>query len=210
MFRECMISARSKSRPSFGPRFRSKAGNMSRQERAHIRNRRIGFVFQNFNLLARTSAIENVELPLLYAKGISASDRRRRAIEKLELVGLANRMHHHPNQLSGGQQQRVAIARALVNEPAILLGDEPTGNLDSKTSREVVALFRELNEKSGITIILVTHNQQIARDAKRTVVMRDGAIVCDTTDFRLAAQVLREDLDEDLQEHAGYVVPLSG
>jgi putative ABC transport system ATP-binding protein len=182
---------------------------MSREERAHIRNRRIGFVFQNFNLLARTSALENVELPLLYAKGISASERHRRAIEKLELVGLANRLDHHPNQLSGGQQQRVAIARALVNEPAILLGDEPTGNLDSKTSREVVALFRELNEKSGITIILVTHNQQIARDAKRTVVMRDGAIVCDTTDFRLAAQALREDLDEHLEE-AGRALPLSG
>jgi putative ABC transport system ATP-binding protein len=182
---------------------------MSREERAHIRNRRIGFVFQNFNLLARTSALENVELPLLYAKGISASERHRRAIEKLELVGLANRLDHHPNQLSGGQQQRVAIARALVNEPAILLGDEPTGNLDSKTSREVVALFRELNEKSGITIILVTHNQQIARDAKRTVVMRDGAIVCDTTDFRLAAQALREDLDENLQE-VGPALPLSG
>jgi putative ABC transport system ATP-binding protein len=182
---------------------------MSREERAHIRNRRIGFVFQNFNLLARTSALENVELPLLYSKGISASERHRRAIEKLELVGLANRLDHHPNQLSGGQQQRVAIARALVNEPAILLGDEPTGNLDSKTSREVVGLFRELNEKSGITIILVTHNQQIARDAKRTVVMRDGAIVCDTTDFRLAAQALREDLDENLQE-AGRAQPLSG
>jgi putative ABC transport system ATP-binding protein len=182
---------------------------MSREERAHIRNRRIGFVFQNFNLLARTSALENVELPLLYAKGISASERHRRAIEKLELVGLANRLDHHPNQLSGGQQQRVAIARALVNEPAILLGDEPTGNLDSKTSREVVGLFRELNEKSGITIILVTHNQQIARDAKRTVVMRDGAIVCDTTDFRLAAQALREDLDEHLEE-AGRALPHSG
>ena len=166
----------------------------------HIRNRRIGFVFQNFNLLARTSALENVELPLLYTKGVSASERRRRAIEKLELVGLANRLEHQPNQLSGGQQQRVAIARALVNEPAILLADEPTGNLDSKTSREVVALFRELNEKSGITIILVTHNQRIARDAKRMVVMRDGAIVCDTTDFHLAAQVLQEDLDGDGEE----------
>jgi putative ABC transport system ATP-binding protein len=128
----------------------------------------------------------------------------------LEMVGLANRLDHHPNQLSGGQQQRVAIARALVNEPAILLGDEPTGNLDSKTSREVVALFRELNDKSGITIILVTHNQQIARDAKRTVVMRDGGIVCDTTDFRLAAQALREDLEEYDQEPAARAMPLSG
>jgi putative ABC transport system ATP-binding protein len=170
---------------------------MSREERAHIRNRRIGFVFQNFNLLARTSASENVELPLLYTKGVSASERRRRALEKLDLVGLSSRLDHQPNQLSGGQQQRVAIARALVNEPAILLADEPTGNLDSKTSREVVVLFRELNEKSGITIILVTHNQRIARDAKRTVVMRDGAVVCDTTDFHLAAKVLQEDLGGD-------------
>ena len=181
---------------------------MSRVERAHIRNRRIGFVFQNFNLLARTSALENVELPLLYAKGISASERHRRAIEKLELVGLANRLDHHPNQLSGGQQQRVAIARALVNEPAILLGDEPTGNLDSKTSREVIALFRDLNEKSGITIILVTHNQQIARDAKRTVVLRDGQIVCDTTDWKLAAHALREDLAEELQQSSAGATTL--
>jgi putative ABC transport system ATP-binding protein len=147
---------------------------------------------------------------LLYAKGVSASERRRRATEKLELVGLANRMHHHPNQLSGGQQQRVAIARALVNEPAILLGDEPTGNLDSRTSREVIALFRELNDKSGITIILVTHNQRIARDAKRTVVMRDGRIVCDTTDFRLAAEALREDLDEYAAEDSTDAVATSG
>ena len=183
---------------------------MLREQRAHIRNRRIGFVFQNFNLLARTSALENVELPLLYSKHIPPSERHRRAIEKLEMVGLANRMDHHPNQLSGGQQQRVAIARALVNEPDILLGDEPTGNLDSKTSREVIALFRELNDKSGITIILVTHNQQIARDAKRTVVMRDGGIVCDTTDFRLAAHALREDLDEELPESSGHATSLHG
>jgi ABC-type lipoprotein export system ATPase subunit len=169
---------------------------MSRDERASIRNHRIGFVFQNFNLLARTTAVENVELPLLYAKGISASERRRRAIEKLEMVGLGNRIHHQPTQLSGGQQQRVAIARALVNDPAILLGDEPTGNLDSKTNREVIALFRELNEKAGITVLLVTHNQAVARNAKRTIVLRDGAIVCDTNDFRVAAQVLQEDLDE--------------
>lgn len=168
---------------------------MSRNERARLRNHRIGFVFQNFNLLSRTSALENVELPLLYARGVSTSERRRRALEKLELVGLSERLDHHPNQLSGGQQQRVAIARALVNEPAILLGDEPTGNLDSKTSREVIALFRDLNEKSGITIILVTHNQEVARDARRMIVLRDGVIVCDTTDFRTARQALQADLD---------------
>lgn len=169
---------------------------MSRDERARIRNQRLGFVFQNFNLLARTSALENVELPLLYAKGISASERHRRAVEKLKLVGLGDRLDHHPSQLSGGQQQRVAIARALVNEPAILMGDEPTGNLDSKTSREVIALFRELNEKNGITVILVTHDQNVAKNAKRTIVLRDGQIVCDTTDFAQATQALQSGLDE--------------
>ncbi len=169
---------------------------MSRDERARIRNQRIGFVFQNFNLLARTSALENVELPLLYTKGISASERHRRAKEKLDLVGLGNRLDHHTSQLSGGQQQRVAIARALVNEPAILMGDEPTGNLDSKTSREVIAMFRDLNESSGITVILVTHDQNVARNAKRTVVLRDGGIVCDTTDFSQALQALQSGLEE--------------
>lgn len=169
---------------------------MSRDERARIRNQRIGFVFQNFNLLARTSALENVELPLLYTKGVSAAERHRRAKEKLNLVGLGDRLDHHPSQLSGGQQQRVAIARALVNEPAILMGDEPTGNLDSKTSREVIALFRDLNERAGITVILVTHDQNVAKNAKRTIVLRDGQIVCDTTDFAQAAQALQSGLDE--------------
>ena len=169
---------------------------MSNDDRARIRNQRIGFVFQNFNLLNRTSALENVELPLLYAKGFTAAERHRRAVEKLSLVGLGNRLDHHPSQLSGGQQQRVAIARALVNEPAILMGDEPTGNLDSKTSREVIALFRELNESSGITLILVTHDANVAKNAKRVVVLRDGGIVCDTTDFRQALQVLQSGLEE--------------
>jgi ABC-type lipoprotein export system ATPase subunit len=164
---------------------------MSRDERARIRNARIGFVFQNFNLLARTTALENVELPLLYARGLSARQRRQRAIDKLKLVGLGDRLHHHPSQLSGGQQQRVAIARALVNEPAILLGDEPTGNLDSRTSREVIALFKDLNEQQGLTVILVTHDQEVARNAKRTVVLRDGRIVADTTDFSQALKALQ-------------------
>jgi putative ABC transport system ATP-binding protein len=169
---------------------------MSRDQRAVIRNQRIGFVFQNFNLLGRTSALENVELPLLYAKGISQSERRRRAMEKLEMVGLANRLDHQPTQLSGGQQQRVAIARALVNSPSILLGDEPTGNLDSKTNREVIELFRELNERAGITVLLVTHNLAVARNAKRMVVLRDGLIVCDTSDFRLASHSLDAEMED--------------
>jgi len=170
---------------------------MSRDERALIRNKRIGFVFQNFNLLARTSAVENVELPLLYSKGISARERKKRAIEKLSLVGLADRLDHQPSQLSGGQQQRVAIARALVNEPAILMGDEPTGNLDSKTSREVIELFKKLNEEQGITVILVTHDQHVARHARRVVVLRDGAIVCDTVDFNQAIQALNSEREDE-------------
>lgn len=170
--------------------------DMTAAQRARIRNQRIGFVFQNFNLLARTSALENVELPLLYSAGISSSERHKRATQKLELVGLGNRLDHHPSQLSGGQQQRVAIARALVNEPAILMGDEPTGNLDSKTSREIIALFRDLNEKSGITVILVTHDLNVAKNAKRIVVLRDGGIVSDTRDFAEAAKVLQAGLLE--------------
>lgn len=163
---------------------------MTRDERARIRNQRLGFVFQNFNLLARTSAIENVELPLLYSRGISARERHRRAVEKLELVGLAERMHHHPSQLSGGQQQRVAIARALVNEPSILMGDEPTGNLDSRTSSEIINLFWQLNQEQQLTVILVTHDQDVARHARRNIVLRDGQVVTDTTNFSEAANAL--------------------
>lgn len=163
---------------------------LSRDARALVRNRRIGFVFQNFNLLARTPAVENVELPLLYSKGMTARQRRRKAVELLERVGLGNRLDHHPGQLSGGQQQRVAIARALANSPSILMCDEPTGNLDTKTSKEVIQLFRELNENAGITVILVTHDQDVARCARRIVVLRDGEIVEDTSDFVRAMHAL--------------------
>ncbi len=163
---------------------------MTRDQRAEIRNRQLGFVFQNFNLLNRTTAIENVELPLMYARGISGRERRARAKEMLEKVGLGGRLDHHPSQLSGGQQQRVAIARALVNRPSILMADEPTGNLDSKTSREVIELFRQLNQDHRITVILVTHDQNVARNAKRTLVLRDGLVVEDTTDFARAVRVL--------------------
>jgi ABC-type lipoprotein export system ATPase subunit len=168
--------------------------NLSRDERAVIRNRRIGFVFQNFNLLNRTSAIENVELPLLYAHSGSARERHERAAEMLELVGLRDRLDHHPSQLSGGQQQRVAIARALVNQPAILMADEPTGNLDSRTSRELMALFQKLNADRKITIVLVTHDLSVAHHARRNVVLRDGEIVCDTPDHHEAARQVQLEL----------------
>jgi putative ABC transport system ATP-binding protein len=162
------------------------------EELAQIRNRRIGFVFQNFNLLSRTTALENVEVPLLYDPNCLRRDRKRRAVEMLERVGLGNRMDHRPNQLSGGQQQRVAIARALVNKPAILLCDEPTGNLDTRTSKEIMALFRRLNEHEGLTVILVTHDLEVARRAKRALVLIDGEVVADTSDFDLAAEMLHQ------------------
>ncbi len=175
--------------------------SMSRDQRASIRNRRIGFVFQNFNLLARTSALENVELPLLYSTGISARERHQRATEMLQKVGLGDRLDHHPGQLSGGQQQRVAIARALVNRPSILMADEPTGNLDSRTSREVIELFKQLNEENGITVILVTHDLNVARHARRALVLRDGDVIVDTTDIRQVLQTLNS-TDEVLSEPA--------
>jgi putative ABC transport system ATP-binding protein len=142
-------------------------------ELARVRNRKLGFVFQQFNLLSRTSALENVELPTVYA-GISPQERASRAQAALERVGLSDRAHHYPSQLSGGQQQRVAIARALVNHPAILLADEPTGNLDSRTSVEIMGIFQELNEAEGLTVVIVTHEHDIAQFAKRTLEFRDG------------------------------------
>ena len=162
---------------------------MTLEERADLRNRRFGFVFQNFNLLARSTALENVELPLIYARNIPAKQRRQRAIEVLEQVGLPDRMDHRPGQLSGGQQQRVAIARALVNRPAIIMADEPTGNLDSRTSEEVLELFRKLNQDGGITIIMVTHEPDVASHAARLLLLRDGVIVKDTTDMASVPQV---------------------
>jgi len=165
---------------------------LARDELARIRNSKLGFVFQGFNLLSRTSAIENVELPLLYGAS-TAKDRKDRAIRALDMVGLGDRVHHYPNQLSGGQQQRVAIARALVNDPRIVLADEPTGNLDSRTSVEVMGIFQKLND-NGITIILVTHEPDIAQFAKRHIVFRDGKIRSDKINAspKKAAEVLED------------------
>jgi putative ABC transport system ATP-binding protein len=160
---------------------------LDRNELASVRNRTLGFVFQNFNLLSRTSAIENVELPLLYA-GIPGRERHKRAREALDRVGLGDRTHHHSNQMSGGQQQRVAIARALVTKPHLMVADEPTGNLDSRTSVEIMALFQELG-RSGITLLLVTHEPDIARYASRVVVMRDGLLQSDQRQVPLVADV---------------------
>ena len=158
---------------------------LSDDEISGIRNRQIGFVFQGFNLLARTSALENVELPLLYSSdGSSSATRRKRALEALEAVGLADRAQHHTNQLSGGQQQRVAIARALLNNPSILLADEPTGNLDSRTSVEVMEIFQSLKEARGITIVLITHEPEVAAYGSRIIAFRDGVVVSDQINDR--------------------------
>jgi putative ABC transport system ATP-binding protein len=158
---------------------------------AKLRNRRIGFIFQNFNLLSRTTALENVEAPLLYNADCPRRERTKRAAALLTRVGLADRLHHRPSQLSGGQQQRVAIARSLVNQPAILLCDEPTGNLDTRTSREIMAFFRELN-REGLTVILVTHDLAVSRQADRSLVLIDGEVVVDTTDADEAAHALHQ------------------
>ena len=154
---------------------------MSRDQLAAVRNKKIGFVFQGFNLLSRTSALDNVELPLLYGGGLKTSERRQRAMDVLKAVGLENRADHHPNQLSGGQQQRVAIARSLINNPAILLADEPTGNLDTRTSIEVMDSFQRLNRERGITVLLITHEHDIAEYGTRIVQFRDGQVVADQT-----------------------------
>lgn len=165
---------------------------MSKDERADIRCQKIGFVFQGFNLLSRTSALENVELPMLYA-GLETAERHRRALEALAAVGLAGREQSHPNQLSGGEQQRVAVARALVNNPTLILADEPTGNLDSRTSVEVMEIFQRLNRERGITLLLVTHEHDIAQYAQRVVVFKDGKIKKDyqIEEQRDAAEELR-------------------
>jgi putative ABC transport system ATP-binding protein len=175
---------------------------LSKDERADIRCSKIGFVFQGFNLLSRTSALENVELPMLYL-GVDAATRHQRAMQALASVGLAGREQNHPNQLSGGQQQRVAVARSLVNNPALILADEPTGNLDSRTAVEVMEIFQRLNRERGITLVLVTHEPDIAQYAQRVIVFKDGKIKSDqpVTEQRDAAEELKNlpviDEDED-------------
>ena len=176
--------------------------HLSDDQVSEIRNNKIGFVFQGFNLLTRTSALENVELPLLYSKRpISAAERRRRAMDALAAVGLESRSEHHTNQLSGGQQQRVAIARALLNNPTILLADEPTGNLDSRTSVEVMDIFQSLKEERGITIVLITHELDVAAYGSRIISFRDGVIVSDkANNQRRTARSEMADLPETVEE----------
>jgi putative ABC transport system ATP-binding protein len=177
---------------------------LSKDERADIRCEKIGFVFQGFNLLARTSALENVELPMLYA-GLDGAERHKRSREALMAVGLAGREQSHPNQLSGGQQQRVAVARALVNNPALILADEPTGNLDSRTSVEVMEVFQRLNRERGITLVLVTHEPDIAQYADRVIVFKDGKIKKDyqieePRDAKAELNSMPEIIDDDEEE----------
>ena len=159
---------------------------MSKNDRATLRNRKIGFIFQNYNLLPKTTSIENVELPLMYNRNVSYSERRQRALKALQEVGLGDRLYHRSNQLSGGQMQRVAIARALVNNPVIILADEATGNLDSRTSYEVLALFQRLH-RDGRTIIFVTHNPELAAFSSRTITLRDGRVISDVRNEKLAS-----------------------
>jgi putative ABC transport system ATP-binding protein len=182
-------------RPTSGAYFLAgdDVSGFDRDRRAELRSRKIGFVFQNFSLLPRTTALENVELPLLYAEGgIAPKDRHRRSLELLNAVGLGDRAHHTPNQLSGGQQQRVAIARALVNEPELILADEPTGNLDSRTSVEIMEILQRLNRERRISIVLITHEHDIAEYATRVVTVRDGRVVTDQ------AVVTRRDAAQEL------------
>lgn len=166
---------------------------MSKSQRAVLRNRKIGFVFQNYNLLAKTTAVENVELPLMYNSSVSAAERRKRAIEALKAVGLSDRLEHKSNQMSGGQMQRVAIARALVNDPAVILADEATGNLDTRTSFEILVLFQKLHAE-GRTIIFVTHNPEIAQYSSRNITLRDGHVTSDTVNKNIlnAAEALAQ------------------
>ncbi len=170
---------------------------MSKSQRAVIRNRKIGFVFQNYNLLPKTTAIENVELPLLYNPAVDARERRERAVKALEAVGLGSRINHKSNQMSGGQQQRVAIARALVNDPVLILADEATGNLDTRTSFSILTLFQELHDR-GRTIVFVTHNPDIAAYSSRNIVLRDGKVVSDTSNpSPLSAREVYENLPKE-------------
>lgn len=174
--------------------------DLNKNQRATIRNEKIGFIFQSYNLLARTSALENVELPLFYNSKVSTEERKNRAVEALKMVGLEDRMHHTPSQLSGGQQQRVAIARSLVNNPVMILADEATGNLDTKTAYEIMSIFQELNEQ-GITIVFVTHEPDIAAFSKRTIVLKDGHILKDYKNESVqsaAAQLANLPLEEEV------------